>query len=55
MRIFEKFSFYSDLELIPFSKKLEQLMSLPPFKFDAENDNRWSWTYDQDFIQVNLS
>lgn len=55
MRIFEKISFYSDLELIPFSQKLEQLMSLPPFEFDAENDNRWSWTYDLDFIQINLS
>ncbi len=32
MRIFEKISFYSDLELIPFSQKLEKLMSLPPFE-----------------------
>ncbi|GED70266.1 hypothetical protein BRE01_39680 [Brevibacillus reuszeri] len=55
MRIFEKISFYSDLDLIELSQKLERCLALSPFEYDAENENRWSWTYDQDHIQVNIS
>ncbi|MFS0915839.1 hypothetical protein [Brevibacillus sp. 179-C 1.1 NHS] len=55
LRIFERISFYSELDLEAFSSTLESILSLKPFEYDWENDNRWSWTYDQDHIQINLS
>ncbi|MFF2528715.1 hypothetical protein ACFVS2_07345 [Brevibacillus sp. NPDC058079] len=55
MRIFERISFYSDLDLITLSNDLERVLSLKPFEYDGENDNRWSWTYDRDHIQINIS
>ncbi|GEC88157.1 hypothetical protein C7J99_06615 [Brevibacillus brevis] len=36
------------------SNDLERVLLLKPFEYDGENDNRWSWTYDQDHIQINI-
>jgi len=55
LRIFERLSFYSDLDLITLSNNLERVLLLKPFEYDGENDNRWSWTYDHDHIQINIS
>ncbi|QDS33601.1 hypothetical protein [Brevibacillus brevis] len=55
MRIFEHISFYSGLDLTTLSNALERVLLLKPFEYDWENDNRWSWTYDRDHIQINIS
>ncbi|MFC8683550.1 hypothetical protein [Brevibacillus porteri] len=55
MRIFEHISFYSNMDLTTLSNALERVLLLKPFEYDWENDNRWSWTFDQDHIQINIS
>jgi hypothetical protein len=55
MIIREHLSFKSDLTLMEFTEHFMKLVEINEFKTDYENENNWSWAYDEDHIEINIS
>jgi len=50
----EHLALYSELNLIDFCKRISDLIELPEFVFDYENENEWGESKKDD-LQINIS